>query len=285
VAVRGGQPEQRGEQVEHGVLPARWTPERQDCATASPFLVHEYNPTFIILRQSGCTNFEKPFLYLVLGSAEALLVDTGATGADVSGVVDDVLRRKAGGRPPLPLVVVHSHGHGDHTAGDAALRRKPNVRVVDATPEALTELFKINSWPREIGSYDLGGRPLDVVPIPGHQPASIAIYDRRTALLLTGDTLYSGRLYVRDAPAFADSIDRLVTFTAAHPVAHVLGAHIENTRTPFLDYPEGTTFQPEEHVLELGRAHLLELQDALREIGRPLRRRILRDFTVWPVGQ
>jgi hypothetical protein len=97
--------------------------------------------------------------------------------------------------------------------------------------------------------------------------------------------LYPGRLYVRDAEAFADSIDRLVAFTATRPVAHVLGAHIENRRTPFLDYPEGTTFQPEEHVLELGRAHLLELQDTLRAIGRPLKRRALRDFTVWPVGQ
>ena len=29
----------------------------------------------------------------------------------------------------------------------------------------------------------------------------------------------------------------------------MLGAHIENTRTPYLDYPEGTTFQPDEHVL------------------------------------
>jgi len=50
-----------------------------------------------------------------------------------------------------------------------------------------------------------------------------------------------------------------------------------------LDYPQGTTFQPGEHVLELGRAHLLELQDALRQMGDPLERRLLRDFTVWPV--
>ena len=43
--------------------------------------------------------------------------------------------------------------------------------------------------------------------------ASIALYDRRTGLLLTGDTLYPGRLYVRDGPAFAASIQRLVAFT------------------------------------------------------------------------
>ena len=65
----------------------------------------------------------------------------------------------------------------------------------------------------------------------------------------------------------------------------MLGAHVENTRTPYVDYPEGTAFQPDEHSLELGRAHLLELQDALRQMGDGLQRRSLRNFTVWPVAR
>ena len=278
--------DQRGPLFERGVLPARWTPAKPDCPGGSPFVAHDYNATFIILRQSGCTNFEKPFLYLLLGANQALLVDTGAPGADVSGIIDDLLRRHStrSKRPEaVSLLVVHSHGHGDHTAGDPAFRAKPGVRVIDATPEALAEFFTMKKWPHEIAQYDLGDRIVDIVPIPGHQPASIAIYDRRTKILLTGDTLYPGRLYVRDAQAFADSIDRLVEFTATREVAHVLGAHIENTSTPYLDYPQGTTFQPEEHTLELGRAHLLELQDALRQMGSHLQRRSFRDFTVWPM--
>jgi hypothetical protein len=103
--------------------------------------------------------------------------------------------------------------------------------------------------------------------------------------LLTGDTVYPGRLYVREARDFVESVGRLVEFTATREVVHVLGAHIENTRTPYLDYPRGTTFQPDEHVLELGRAHLLELQDALRQMGGRIERRSFRDFTVWPFGQ
>jgi len=271
---------------ERGTLPPRWTPETADCTGIPPFLVHEYNPSFLIVRQSGCTNFEKPFLYLLLGSTQALLVDTGASGADVTAVADELLRRDAQRRqkPPLPLLVVHSHGHGDHTAGDAALRQRTGVRVIDATPQALSSVFGIKDWPVGLGEYDLGDRMIDIVPIPGHQGASIAIYDRRTGILLTGDTLYPGRLYVRDAPAFRDSIDRLVTFTAAHEVTHVLGAHIENTRTPYVDYPEGTKHQPDEHVLELGRAHLLELQEGLRSMPGQLSRRAFRDFTIWPVA-
>jgi glyoxylase-like metal-dependent hydrolase (beta-lactamase superfamily II) len=285
VAVGAGQVERRAD-FERGVLPPRWTPAITDCPGAPPFFAHDYNATFIILRQSGCTNFEKPFLYLLLGSSKALLVDTGAPGADASGIVTDLVRRHSERQQrstPLPLVVIHSHGHSDHTAADQAFSRKSDVRVIDARPEALAEFFTISRWPDEIAHYDLGDRLVDIIPIPGHQPASIAIYDRRTKVLLTGDTLYPGRLYVRDGPAFAASINRLVEFTATREVAHVLGAHIENSSTPYLDYPEGTTFQPEEHTLELGRSHLLELQDGLRQMSGQVQRRSFRDFTIWPV--
>jgi hypothetical protein len=64
-----------------------------------------------------------------------------------------------------------------------------------------------------------------------------------------------------------------------------VGAHIENSRTPFVDYPEGTTWQPDEHALELGRAHLLELRDALTAMAPGIERRALRDFTIWPVAE
>jgi hydroxyacylglutathione hydrolase len=287
VTLNASQPDPAAPGFEPGSFPARWGPESADCAGAPPFLAHEYNAGFIILRQSGCTNFEKPFLYLLFGAKEALLVDSGATGADPSAVVDGLLRAHARRqqKPELPLLVVHSHGHGDHVAGDAALRRRTGTRVVDTPAQAVARFFAIQDWPRDVAQYDLGDRVLDIVPIPGHEVASIAIYDRRTGILLTGDTLYPGRLYVRDAEDFRQSIDRLVDFTATHRITHALGAHIENTRTPYVDYPEGTKFQPEEHSLELGRAHLLELQLALREMPAQLQRRPLRDLTVWPVGR
>ena len=281
----GGEQQPPVSNLERGRLPARWTGDTPDCSNADPFLAHEYNAAFVILRQSGCTNYEKPFLYLLFGRTQSLLFDTGAPGAEVSTVVDGLLRRHAERQQTsvLPLLVVHSHGHGDHVAGDAALAKTARTTVVDARPEAVAKFFGIRNWPREIVQYDLGDRMLDIVPIPGHEPASIAIYDRRTGILLTGDTVYPGRLYVRDAAAFIESVNRLVEFTGARDVAHVLGAHVENTRTPYLDYPVETTHQPDEHALELGRAHLLELQDGLRQMNKQLVRRPFRDFTVWPL--
>ena len=258
--------------LESGVFPASWYVPQSECGTAPQFRRHEYNHDFVILRQSGCTHFEKPFLYLIFGTSETLLVDTGAPGADVLKAVTDAMAAH-GPRTSVPLLVVHTHGHGDHTAGTGALRNRPHTRVVDPTPAAIAQFFGL-SWPAGAATYDLGDRVIDVFPIPGHETAHIAIYDRRTGILLTGDTLYPGRLYVGAQADYRASIDRLVAFSQDVPVAHVLGAHIEQSRTPFLDYPAGTPFQPDEHVLEL--------QDALRQMPGPMVRTYLRDFTVWP---
>ena len=271
--------------LEPGTLPQSWT-TGGSCPEQPPVRSHEYNSDFVILRQSGCTNFEKPFLYLIFGERAALLIDTGAQTADVGSAVQQVIARWAArhGTASPPLVVVHSHGHGDHIAGDAQFKDRPNTTFVAADVQALTAFFGFKSWPDGgAATYDLGGRLLDIIPIPGHQAASIAIYDRRTGILMTGDTLYPGRLYVRDGPAFIASIRRLVAFTRDKPISHVLGAHIENARAPFVDYPEGTKYQPDEHALELGRAHLLELDASLTEMNGHIARRVLRDFTIWPV--
>lgn len=268
--------------LQAGRLPATWA-TGASCPEPD-FFTHEYNDDLFILRQSGCTNFEKPFLYLLFGRERALLVDTGAKGANVASAIHEARARWAArhGGQVLPLVVVHSHGHGDHVAGDEQLSRAESTTVVPGKADAVQQFFHLPDWPGGTGSFDLGDRPLDIVPIPGHEPASIAIYDRRTGILLTGDTLYPGRLYVRDSAAFEKSVERLVAFTRDRMVTHVLGAHIENSRTPYVDYPQGTTSQPDEHVLELGRAHLLELHDGLLQMNGHIVRRAFRDFTIWP---
>ena len=141
----------------------------------------------------------------------------------------------------------HPRPRRSHRRRCGAAGHGPATRVVAAQSSAIAQFFGL-TWPTGTAAYDLGDRLIDIVPIPGHEAAHIAIYDRRTGILLTGDTMYPGRLYVSTQQAFRDSVDRLVDFTQSRPIAHVLGAHIENTRWPFLDYPVGTQYQPEEHV-------------------------------------
>jgi glyoxylase-like metal-dependent hydrolase (beta-lactamase superfamily II) len=273
--------------IEPGVLPKRWTTGGPKCMEVPAWQIHEYNPNFFILRESGCVHFEKPFLYVIFGNDKALLEDTGAGQIDTAPVVMDLIAKWAkqnNKTGPVPLIVVHSHAHGDHTAGDPGFKNLAHVQLVPATVAALQTAFGIKKWPTDIVSIDLGGRIVDLIPIPGHDVAGIALYDRRTAVLLTGDSFYPGRLYVGqpEFPTFVASHQRLVDFTADKPVAHVLGTHIEQMNTPFVDYPRGTVYQPEEHVLELTRGTLLELNEALIRLNGTLERVVLRDVILSP---
>jgi len=153
--------------------------------------------TFVI-RQSVKTNFEAPFLYLIFGRDKALLIDTGAEGGQIRSTVDKIITDwlAANQRSAIPLVVAHSHSHGDHVAGDTAFRGRPNTTVVGLKFTDVAEFFGIRKWPDEIAEFDLGGRILSIIPTPGHQKAAIMVYDPRLQILLSGDTLYPGRLYV-----------------------------------------------------------------------------------------
>jgi hydroxyacylglutathione hydrolase len=267
-----------------GTLPSQWITGGPNCIEVPNWQIHQYNEDFYILRESGCTNYEKPFLYLLFGKDRALVEDTGAGKSDAAVVVADVIAKwlVLKGRTSIPLVVTHSHSHGDHVAGDAGFHDMSNVTAVPLRVDGTREFFGIDKWPEGIGHIDLGQRILDVIPIPGHDALSVAFYDRETGILLTGDSLYPGRLYVRDFPEFARSTARLVAFTRGKIVTHILGTHIEQSSTPYKDYPVGTKYQPEEHSLALSRGHLLELQEALEEMKEKPVRLALRDFTIWP---
>lgn len=267
-------------QVQMGSLPVTWISGTGNCLEEPDWRVHEYNEDFLILRQSGCTHYEKPFLYLIFGKEKALLLDTGAGTPQTASFVSALMKKR--GRADGELLVVHSHGHRDHTAGDAGFRSIAKARVVAPKVEDLKSVFSITNWPTDVGTIDLGERILDVIPIPGHDDVSVAYYDRRTGVLLTGDSVYPGRLYVSKWKEYSESVRRLVEFTRTRPVAHVLGTHIEQTRTPFRDYPVGTTFQPNEHTLELSRANLLELDAALSEAKNTTARINLRDLSIVP---
>jgi hydroxyacylglutathione hydrolase len=246
-----------------GTLAVSWMHGSPSCSqnTDPEVQLHAYNGTTYIVRQNKCDTFEAPFVYLVLGNTGALLFDSGATS---STALRQAVMPLVGSRS---LLVAHSHAHGDHVAGDGTFAGQASTSVVATTRTAVQEAFGIATWPTDQGTYDLGGRVLDVLAIPGHEAQHIALYDRETGLLLTGDTLYPGLLFINDWTTYRTSVARLAQFVAGHPIAHVLGAHVEMTATPKLNYPYGTTYQPDEHVLQLTAAHVTELDAALTALG------------------
>lgn len=248
-----------------------WIHGADDCNKNNdgPLQVLKYDERTFILRQNKCLHYEAPFLYLFIGSNKSLLIDTGADAPSIKFPLFETIKRilDESGATVKPLVVIHSHGHSDHRGGDDQFRGRPAVQLVPPTKDAIVSFFGLHNWPEITKQFDLGDRSLTIIPIPGHDEMSIAVYDAQTRWLLTGDTIYPGRLYVRDGKAFSASISRLVDFSKRHPVSYLMGNHIEMTRTKGVDYPTGTTFQPEEHGLPLRASILQELSSACKKMG------------------
>ena len=112
-------------------------------------------------------------------------------------------------------------------------------------------------------TLDLGGRVLEITGIPGHHPTSIAVYDEQTGLLLTGDTLYPGHLFISDYPTYRTSIQRMADWMSNHDPTWIVGTHIEMSAEPGVAYPYGSTYQPNEHTLQMDMDVLTELADIL----------------------
>jgi hydroxyacylglutathione hydrolase len=272
----------------HGDLDVRWIHGTRRGQPADPkFQVHAYDPHTYLLRQAKAVSYEAPFLYLMFGNERALLLDTGAREepADsplrdtVDGLIGSWLERHP--REGYQLVVAHTHGHGDHVAGDGQFAGRPLTTVVGRDPAAVQQFFGFTSWPDQVVGCDLGGRVLEVTGSPGHHPAAVTIYDPWSGFLLTGDTVLPGRLYAFDYPAFLDTLDRMVQLATSRQVTHVLGCHIEMTTTAGRDYPLGCLYQPDEPPLQMTVQQLVTVRDQARSAAGRRGRHVFADVLIY----
>jgi len=248
--------------------------------------VHAYDEHTFILRQNMAIDYEAPFLFLLFGNDRAVLLDTGATASaehfPLRQVVDDLTGRWLAAHPRdgYTLLVLHTHGHDDHIAGDAQFADRPDTVVVGPDLDSAREYFGFADDSDQVALVDLGGRVLECLATPGHHEAAVTYYDPHTGFLLTGDTVYPGRLYVEDWAAFGRTVDRLVGFADTRSVTHVLGCHIEMTTEPGVDYPVLTTYQPDEPPLQMTVGQLRDIGKAIREIGDRPGRHAYPDFVI-----
>ena len=253
-----------------GYLPAEWNIGAGDCIASSqpPLQVHAYEAQTFILRQNPCASFEANFMYLLIGSDKALLIDTGAIEdrktMPLAKTILDLLPDKDGKK--LPLLVTHTHRHSDHRAGDPQFASLPSVQVVPFDLEGVRAFFGFSEWPNGIAHVDLGGRTVDVIPTPGHNQTHVAFYDDRTGILFSGDFLMPARLLIDDAKAYRESALRIIDFLKTRPLTHILGGHIE-LNAAGRAFRFGSHWHPNEHRLELAREDLAALPAALEHFN------------------
>ncbi len=251
-------------------MDVHWDEGAADCAKNSqpPLQVHAFNQQTFILRENLCSTFEAPFMYQLIGSKRALLIDTGdVADPNQMPLATTVLSLlPADGSAKLPLLVVHTHRHLDHRAGDVQFEHLPNVQVVGFDIDSVRRFYQFTPWPDGTAQIDLGERTVDVIATPGHNETEVSFYDRNTGLFFSGDFLLPGRLLIGDSSAERASADRVAAFVRDRPVSYVLGGHIEKNANGEL-FPWESQYHPNEHVLQMTKDDLLALPAAGRSFN------------------
>ena len=249
-----------------GQLNVQWDAGAADCQ-AHPqrrLQVHRYNETTYILRESLCQTYEGPFVYLLIGSSRALLIDSGdvndAKQMPLASTVLGLLPTVNGRR--LPLLIVHTHGHLDHRSGDGQFAGAADVSIIGTDLAHVIDGFGFHQWPDDIAHIDLGGRTVDVIPTPGHYPSHVSYYDGNTGLAFTGDFFLPGRLIIDDTAADRASAARINDFLRDKPVTYVLGGHIELNKYGQVE-AQGSNWHPDEAPLPLSKDDLAQLPKVL----------------------
>ena len=175
-------------------------------------------------------------------------------------------RRRAHPRPRRPR-------RGRRRSSPAG--RTPRSCRASSTPSR--RYFGFTGWPDQIARVRPGRPGARDHRQPGHHRAAITVYDPWTGFLLTGDTVYPGRLYAFDFPQFVASLDRMVALAESRPVTHVLGCHIEMTSARAAITRSAPATSPDEPPLEMTVGQLLERSRrgrvGRRQAGRaPVRR-------------
>jgi glyoxylase-like metal-dependent hydrolase (beta-lactamase superfamily II) len=188
-------------------------------------------------------------MYLLEGSQRALLVDTAQNTQpeemgknDLKSVVRHLLGHNNDGTVranPVDFVVCNTHSHGDHTGKNSQMSDRtvyfpkgdmprtnppPNYVPADETPGdgVATEIA-------------LGDRTIRVINLYGHTPGSLGYLDAENDLVMTGDEIGSGYVWMHlggTIEQYARSVRHLqeVLRPLDHPA--VLPAHFYQVDQP-----------------------------------------------------
>ncbi len=110
----------------------------------------------------------------------------------------------------LDLILV-THRHGDHVAGNAMLKEQFGCRIVGPDSEA-GDIPAIDQGVGEGDSVPFGRHLFEVIETPGHTAGHVSYVDREAGLAFVGDTLFSlgcGRLFGNSAELMWQSLKKL----------------------------------------------------------------------------
>jgi glyoxylase-like metal-dependent hydrolase (beta-lactamase superfamily II) len=148
--------------------------------------------------------------------------------------------------------VINTHGHPDHTNGNA---RAVELTAARVAAFADSSLVSPDLSLRDDQELDVGGLRLQFLHVPGHCPDHLVIFEPSWRVLITGDLLFVGK--VGGTPSDGDarlewsSLQRLLAWLPDDVTVwpgHDYGARpsstigLERATNPFLRCPHLTAF-------------------------------------------
>ena len=158
---------------------------------------------------SNTWRFEDGFVrfFLLVGEDKAVMIDSGVNCPDAIKLAKEITDK--------PVILLNTHGDGDHTSGTAAFS-KIYMHSLDYSCCEVdkrypgTALEAVNDG----DVIELGNRPLEIIHIPGHTKGSIAILDVKKRVLYAGDSVQKGHIYMfgdkREPQKYGQSLDKLI---------------------------------------------------------------------------
>lgn len=143
--------------------------------------------------------------FLFAGTKRALLVDSGMELSDLRGTVEQLTH--------LPVMLVNTHTDHDHISCN------DQFETVYMHPAEFSFYHQLSGrwkgleplWDGE--QIDLGDRVFQIILLPGHTPGSIALLEETRRILVGGDGIQDGTIYMygaqRDISAYIRSLERL----------------------------------------------------------------------------
>ncbi|MCQ2241644.1 MBL fold metallo-hydrolase [Treponema sp.] len=125
--------------------------------------------------------------FLLTGEKEALLIDTGMMIGKAREAALEITE--------LPLKLLNTHADPDHIGSNKEFeefymnpKEEDNYRGHDGNGR----IVPVNGG----DVLDLGNRPLEIIELAGHTPGSIAVLDRNSGILFSGDPIQDGNVFM-----------------------------------------------------------------------------------------
>lgn len=192
------------------------------------------------------------FTSLIVGEERALLIDTGYGFCDLHKIIRELT--------DLPVTIVNTHGHLDHAGGDYLFDEvyinykdlpvylwyqaveKPKFlekfekdygdRIHDIWPEDFDAEAYMGKKARHLipledhERFDLGGRSVEAIFLPGHTKGSVVFLDDQSGLLFSGDDISKTVWIQFDHSASLEEYKNGLDQLRNYPIKGIITSHL-----------------------------------------------------------